>query len=511
MEPWIQLLGRLHPLVLHLPIGALVLLATAELWSRFKRGTGLEKGLRTFLCGVTAIGALASALSGWQLSQEFESAGDTFCWHRALGFALTVLVVSAALAVRFDRQKLYGVCLGLGLIVLVPVGHFGAEMTHGTNFLLKPFEAGAKRIPPLADSTVANSEVAQAASTASFATVVAPIFNSYCTKCHGPEKQKGGLALHSPEPFLVPTESGLSLLSLGDPAQSELMRRLLLPLEDDDHMPPPSKPQPSSKDLEALEAWVAAGAPFEQTFDYQLEASQSQERPVSKAASKPSEPKLPIEPSSVAIAALASQNIHVELIDPAEQLLWIDFSMWPSTDNAFVERYTEPLLDFIVELNLSGTRITDEALNIVRQMRRLERLDLTNTACSSTGVARLAGHSALRTVNLIGTQVDARILVTLKSLPSLERIYIWNSLVTDSDLQVICETLPELRVVDGIISPAPIQPMVTEAESTVATSLEPSNTLCPITSKPINDAYQIIHDGRVLGFCSPECALTYWK
>jgi len=46
----------------------------------------------------------------------------------------------------------------------------------------------------------------------------------------------------------------------GKSAESELMRRARLPLEDDDHMPPEGKPQPTSDELAVLAWWIDAGA-----------------------------------------------------------------------------------------------------------------------------------------------------------------------------------------------------------------------------------------------------------
>ena len=53
----------------------------------------------------------------------------------------------------------------------------------------------------------------------------------------------------------------------GQAAQSELLRRVRLPLDDQDHMPPEGKPQPAPEDLALLEWWVEAGAPGDKRVD----------------------------------------------------------------------------------------------------------------------------------------------------------------------------------------------------------------------------------------------------
>ena len=39
--------------------------------------------------------------------------------------------------------------------------------------------------------------------------------------------------------------------------------RLMLSLEDEDHMPPNEKPQPSSSEIALIQAWINEGAKFE--------------------------------------------------------------------------------------------------------------------------------------------------------------------------------------------------------------------------------------------------------
>src|SRR4051794_5443299 len=57
---------------------------------------------------------------------------------------------------------------------------------------------------------------------------IAPIFKETCYSCHGAEKQKGKLRLDSPEAFKKGGADG-EILTAGDPAKSDLYRRITLP------------------------------------------------------------------------------------------------------------------------------------------------------------------------------------------------------------------------------------------------------------------------------------------
>ena len=91
---------------------------------------------------------------------------------------------------------------------------------------------------------------------------VRPILNKNCTACHGGVKQAGDVSFIRRQQALGKGESGLPTVVPGRPADSEMIRRLRLPLGDSDHMPPAEKhPDPlSSEEIDTLTRWIAEGA-----------------------------------------------------------------------------------------------------------------------------------------------------------------------------------------------------------------------------------------------------------
>lgn len=81
-----------------------------------------------------------------------------------------------------------------------------------------------------------------------------------CTKCHGQQKEKGGLRLDTKEDAMKGGDNGKCIVP-GDPNGSELLKRILLPPEHEDHMPP-KKETVEAADVETLRKWIAAGAPW---------------------------------------------------------------------------------------------------------------------------------------------------------------------------------------------------------------------------------------------------------
>ena len=93
-----------------------------------------------------------------------------------------------------------------------------------------------------------------------YAGVVQKIIDSKCVACHSAEKKKGKLEMTSLETVLKGGDSGKPTVVAGKSGESDLVRRIALPADDDDHMPPKDKPQVTDKELAVLKWWIDSGA-----------------------------------------------------------------------------------------------------------------------------------------------------------------------------------------------------------------------------------------------------------
>ncbi|MCF7734368.1 MAG: hypothetical protein K9N23_21985, partial [Akkermansiaceae bacterium] len=66
---------------------------------------------------------------------------------------------------------------------------------------------------------------------------IRPILAKNCTACHGGVKAAGGISFIDREKALGTGKSGLAAISPGNPAASEMLRRIQTN-DPDDHMPP---------------------------------------------------------------------------------------------------------------------------------------------------------------------------------------------------------------------------------------------------------------------------------
>jgi mono/diheme cytochrome c family protein len=87
---------------------------------------------------------------------------------------------------------------------------------------------------------------------------IRPIFQRSCIKCHGDEKQKGGLRLDRPKEVFGSLDSGKQAVIASKPDQSELIRRITT-ADPDDRMPPKSDPL-SAAEIQLIRGWINQGA-----------------------------------------------------------------------------------------------------------------------------------------------------------------------------------------------------------------------------------------------------------
>jgi uncharacterized membrane protein len=253
-------LGRFHPVLVHLPIGGLILLTIFEVLAKFPRFKGVAQNSRLIL-GLLAAASVTAALLGWMLSQAGDYDRQLLTWHKWAGFVVAATCALTWLLNWLGRTRAYQFSLLATLVVLVVASHLGASITHGRDFLTQYAPAslrallGADGRAPVAPGT--KSDLTQQPV---FGALIQPILQRHCSACHGPEKHKADLSMESYETLLKGGKDGLVLIA-GKAVESPMIQRLLLPLTDEDHMPPEGKPQPTLAEIAALQWWIDCGAP----------------------------------------------------------------------------------------------------------------------------------------------------------------------------------------------------------------------------------------------------------
>src|SRR3989442_14523062 len=104
---------------------------------------------------------------------------------------------------------------------------------------------------------------APAAPAPDFSREVRPLLEKHCFKCHGPEKQKGGLRFDTKEGAFKAGESGEKAIVPGHASESRLIK--LVSSKDDAERMPSKGELLSAAQIDLLKRWIDAGAVWPQT------------------------------------------------------------------------------------------------------------------------------------------------------------------------------------------------------------------------------------------------------
>ncbi len=135
---------------------------------------------------------------------------------------------------------------------------------------------------------------------------VQAVLESKCLECHNPDKVKGDLLMHTAEALLKGGDSGPALVP-GKPDESELVKRLILPADHDDLMPPKGGPLPAA-DIELVKAWIAQGAKWPQGVVMRYKSPEEIKAEADLASRVASIKKLEIFPEKLALETKRDQH-----------------------------------------------------------------------------------------------------------------------------------------------------------------------------------------------------------
>ena len=207
--------GHLHPLLVHLPIGILLLAFVMECMARWMRQPHLRMAIHVALF-LGLVAAILSALSGWSLSQTNSYAPEILERHRYLGFFTAGLFLLVYL---LRANRFYFPIFLLGIASLILTGHYGGSLTHGSDFLF------AETAETTAESP--GEMAAIGPETLVYQDIIQPILKQKCVSCHKPSKRKGGLDLSTEAAILQGGKHG-PVINLGALDSSKMLLRIHL-------------------------------------------------------------------------------------------------------------------------------------------------------------------------------------------------------------------------------------------------------------------------------------------
>ncbi len=332
-----------------------------------------------------------------------------------------------------------------------------------------------------------------------YADLVVPILNAKCAGCHGAEKPKGKLRVDSLEAILKGGNEGAAVVA-GKVAESPLLQRVYLPLNDDEHMPPEDKEQLTEQETAVLAFWVASGAkdsgtvaelkPDEKALAAATHVLGNLPKP-KDAVAKADAPKIDPETEKLIQETIGRiEKGGASLMAIAQDTPDLRFSALNVSKEFNDDRLAElkPVASQIKWIDLARTQVSDKGLAHLAGMSNLTRLHLENTGITDAGLDSLKGLAQLEYLNLYGTQVSDAGLEKLSGLKNLKKVFVWQSKVTDAGAAKLAAAIPGIDVNTGWKEPQ-AQPVALAANTTPAPAApaKPA-TPAPAPAKPATPA-----------------------
>ncbi|MBK9387714.1 MAG: hypothetical protein IPN34_23105 [Planctomycetes bacterium] len=305
-----------------------------------------------------------------------------------------------------------------------------------------------------------------------FAKEVLPILEARCFSCHQApkadargrvQKPKGGLRLDGAHWLRKGGDTGRVVVA-NQPEKSELLRRVELP-EDDPDLMPPKDGALSAEQIATLRAWIAGGAEIGAWVGAPAPAGASDApAPSARPANAVNARQLALRElgeglsplPEATLAKLRSEKLRLEPALPGSALLRASFPAHRSEITDADVLALAPLSEHLAIVDLARTKLGAKSVAFLAGLPRLAKLDLSDTGLATRDLeACSTGLRATRELNLNGNNVDDAALVWLAGLPVLEDLYLWRTKVTEAGIAKLRAAKPSLHLRHQLELPEP--------------------------------------------------------
>lgn len=471
----LDFIGHLHPLIVHLPIGILLLGVGMMIYQHLSK-IDLQMPISlAFLAG--GMSAVFACIAGWILANSGEYDSLLIQKHQWTGIA------TATIGLLSYILKQYRKLLAIALTILIFItGHYGGTLTHGENYLFKSkdnfntsqadtLKTESKRIT----QTISSGRDSLIIETHNvYHEQIAPILKMRCYNCHSAIKQKNGLRLDG-ELLIKRGGKNGAIYVPGNILKSPLYTSLVLPIDDEKHMPPKGKHQLNQNEILIIERWIKSGASFEDKIDTvtQKEKFESNTKTLKNTADKIVSPNTnmdsektftkkeinneaeklknelnppPINPTI--IENFKHDNIILTNIQEGSNFVMANFVNMVSFNKNSLQ-HLKNINQHLVALKLTNLPIDDNDIKILEDLKNIKKLNLENTLITDQSIIYLKQLPELEQLNLYGTSITDEGLTQLASLKKLTTLYVWKTKVTLAGIERFKKIHPSVHVEVG--------------------------------------------------------------
>ena len=443
-------LGRFHPLLVHLPIGFLILAILIEIYcSIFK--IKINRRIVNFTWFIAFFSSVLTTILGLLVAETGHYIDENLFMHKIFGLSLTAIsfiswFLRLSIFSNLFSSSLKTLSNTIIIVLLTLTGHYGGNLTHGETYLVDYAPENIKELV-VKENKYVELEID---SVKVYDDLIQPIFNQKCVSCHNKEISRGNLNMDSYSNLLKGGSSGIPI-NKSDPRKSLLIRRITMPTSELKYMPPDGEPV-SFDEIKTLIWWInnldksnenLVSLKVEDDIKESLEMLYSL-----NFTEKQWFEKISIDKIDESLVQNIDKSVfQIKFISDDKKFLSVKY-LQRNVSASDIEKL-EKVGKYIAYFTAKSSNISNELIKGISNFENLVKLEIQDNNIDDESIKILQSLKNLEILNIHNTKITSKSIEILKTFKNLKRAYVWGTSISRSEIDQFNRKEEKLKLIGG--------------------------------------------------------------
>ena len=443
-------LGRFHPLLVHLPIGFLILAILIESYSSIFK-IKINRRIVNFTWFIAFFSSVLTTILGLLVAETGHYIDENLFMHKIFGLSLTAIsfiswFLRLSIFSNLFSSSLKTLSNTIIIVLLTLTGHYGGNLTHGETYLVDYAPENIKELVVKKNKYVE----LEIDSVKVYDDLIQPIFNQKCVSCHNKEISRGNLNMDSYSNLLKGGSSGIPI-NKSDPRKSLLIRRITMPTSELKYMPPDGEPV-SFDEIKTLIWWInnldksnenLVSLKVEDDIKESLEMLYSL-----NFTEKQWFEKISIDKIDESLGQNIDNSVfQIKFISDEKKFLSVKY-LQKNVSVSDIEKL-EKISKYIAYFTAKSSNISNELIKGISNFENLVKLEIQDNNIDDESIKILQSLKNLEILNIHNTKITNKSIEILKKFKNLKRAYVWGTSISRSEIDEFNRKEEKLKLIGG--------------------------------------------------------------
>ena len=443
-------LGRFHPLLVHLPIGFLILAILIESYSSIFK-IKINRRIVNFTWFTAFFSSVLTSILGLLVAETGHYIDENLFMHKIFGLSLTAIsfiswFLRLSIFSNLFSSSLKTLSNTIIIVLLTLTGHYGGNLTHGETYLVDYAPENIKELVVKKNKYVE----LEIDSVKVYDDLIQPIFNQKCVSCHNKEISRGNLNMDSYSNLLKGGSSGIPI-NKSDPRKSLLIRRITMPTSELKYMPPDGEPV-SFDEIKTVIWWInnfdksnenLVSLKVEDDIKESLEMLYSLNFTEKQWFEKISIDKI----DESFVKNIDNSVFQIKFISDEKKFLSVKY-LQKNVSASDIEKL-EKISKYIAYFTAKSSNISNELIKGISNFENLVKLEIQDNNIDDESIKILQSLKNLEILNIHNTKITNKSIEILKKFKNLKRAYVWGTSISISEIDEFNRKEEKLKLIGG--------------------------------------------------------------